>query len=177
MPAPIPATRRAQIVAAYLSSHDSFKVVGEQFEVAEATVFRLVSRFLRTQSFSPDPPGGGLKPKIPDEDLPLLLRLREEHPSCSLARLAVLYAERGGSVVSSASIMRALKRSDSTAFSAERHAPAHVAAAGREFATPAEAAGVPDEAAVVMEIVAAARRAGRLTVRSPSSHLSQVHGR
>jgi transposase len=114
MAAPYSVDLRRRVVDAYERGEGTLQEVAELFELGRATVDRWVSRFRRTGSYLPAPPGGGWKSPIDEDGLELLEELVAEKPDRTIAELTTLYVDRAETSVSTAAVSRALLRAGLT---------------------------------------------------------------
>lgn len=87
MPAAYPLVFRQKVVDAYEAGHGSFKQVGEQFGIGEATVNRWVSRSRRGEDLHP----AVRKPRPPaigDKALAFLGQLLDDDPAWTTQEMA-----------------------------------------------------------------------------------------
>jgi transposase len=110
MAAPLSNDLRERLIAAWKAKEGTWDELAARFQVGTATVDRWLRRYRKTGAVDPKPHGGGQKPRIPDEQLPVLRALVDEQPDRTLAELREVYAERTKAQVGRATIGRALAR-------------------------------------------------------------------
>lgn len=105
---------RERVVAAHLAGEGSYRELAARFGVGPASVSRWLGRYRRTGSVAPDPHGGGNPGLIPDEQLPVLRAIVDQHGDATQDELCDLWVEAVGIEVSRSVIARALPRADIT---------------------------------------------------------------
>lgn len=114
MPAPYSQDLRVRIIAHHEESGDGSILCGRLFRVGEATVRRLFALHRETNSVAPKHATGGVDPKISDDDLKLLKVDVEANNDLTMSEVRDNWAERTGTIVSTATMGRALKRAGLT---------------------------------------------------------------
>jgi transposase len=109
-PKAYPKELRERVIRAWQTTEGRWEQLAELFDVGRATVNRWIGRFRRTGSVAPLPHGGGQSPRISAEQLPILKGLVDEKPDRTLAELAAWYEARTGVSISTATVVRGLKR-------------------------------------------------------------------
>ena len=110
MPRPYSNDLRERVVRAYLDGRGTYREVGEQFNVGEATVDRWVSRFRRLAKVEPDAMGGDRNGKFDEQSEALLRALIEATPDIRRDELVVALRDQAGLVVSPSAVQRAIER-------------------------------------------------------------------
>lgn len=108
MPAAYPPVFRQKVVDAYEAGHGSFKQVGEQFGIGEASVNRWVSRARKGQSLEPKVRRSRPRAITPDA-LAYILALVEDEPGWTTQELADELAEACDIHVKRHAVGRALR--------------------------------------------------------------------
>lgn len=109
-PKAYPKELRERVIRAWQTTDATWEQLAELFDIGRATVDRWIGRFRRTGLATPLPHGGGQSHRIPAEKLAILKALVDEKPDRTLVELASWYEVRTGVKVSTATVVRGLKR-------------------------------------------------------------------
>jgi transposase len=101
---------RKRVVAAYQAGRGTYAEIANLFSIGEASVSRWLRRFRETRDLSPSPHGGGMKPRIPPEQQPVLEALVAEKPDRTVQELRDEWQRRHGVDLSRSAMQRALLR-------------------------------------------------------------------
>jgi transposase len=107
---PLSLDLRRRIIQAWKTEKLRVPELAKRFSVGTATVKRLIRRFRETDSVEPLPHGGGQRPRIPAEKLPLVQRLLEANPDWSVEELTAAYNRQVGTDLSRSTMVRAVAR-------------------------------------------------------------------
>jgi transposase len=99
---------RKRVVEAYRAGRGSYREIAELFSVGEASVSRWLRLFREKQSLSPEPHGGGVRPKIAPSQRPQLEALVAEKPDRTVQELRDEWQRRHGVDLSRSAMQRAL---------------------------------------------------------------------
>lgn len=113
MPAAYPLVFRQKVVDAYEAGHGSFKQVGEQFGIGEATVNRWVSKARRGEDLRPKK-RKGRPPEIHERALAFLGKLLDDDPAWTTQEMADELWDAFKLKVSRHAVGRALRRAGFT---------------------------------------------------------------
>lgn len=114
MPAPYSQDLRLRIIAHHEDTGDGSILCGRLFRVGEATVRRYFALYRETNSVAPRQATGGTDPKISDDDLELLKIEVQANNDLIRSEVRDNWAARTSTIVSTATMGRALKRAGLT---------------------------------------------------------------
>lgn len=114
MPAPLSIDIKRRVVNAYEAGEGSYAVLAERFDIGPASVSRILRAHRERSDLSPQPHGGGMPPRITNEELPMLARLVAKKPDRTIEELAKAWTELTGVRISRSAMMRAVQRAGLT---------------------------------------------------------------
>lgn len=114
MPAPLSIDIKRRVVSAYEAGEGSYAMLAERFDIGPASVSRILRAHRERGDVSPQPHGGGMPPRIPEKELPMLRRLVAKKPDRTVEELAKVWRELTGVPISRSAMMRALQRAELT---------------------------------------------------------------
>jgi transposase len=103
---------RNRVIEAYKAKEGGYVKLSRRFNVARNSVRRWLGLEKKHGNVSPRPHGGGISPKITDEQLGQLKELVAEKPDRTLLQLASEWNTKHASDVHRSSISRALTRAN-----------------------------------------------------------------
>lgn len=110
MASPLSLDLRVRILRAYEAKEGGYGTLAERFDVDKKSVRRLVAKKRATGSAAPLPHGGGIPPKISDEELVELKAMVDECPDRTAQELADEWGRKKGLSIHRSSMVRALSR-------------------------------------------------------------------
>jgi transposase len=110
MTKPISEDLRRRIVKERLEAKKGYDELAAQFLVGRATVSRLLRTYRETGDVQPKPHGGGMPPRIGDEELPTMKSIVDANADATLKELATLCSKAFGRSISHATVGRTMVR-------------------------------------------------------------------